>query len=61
MEWAQLKHDFLNNGIRIEVLNKLIAERLESNQPLDSQELSDLEQTLSQQQEFIKLLKTAQS
>lgn len=44
---SQEIHDFINNGLRLEVLNKLISESLEKKQDVDREYVSDLKKYLS--------------
>ena len=52
----KLKHDFTNNGIRIEVLNRLIVESLESSNPLEQEHLNDLRDFLKLHLELLEQL-----
>lgn len=49
-------HDFMNNGIRIEILTKLIAESLEKSNTCEPQQVSDLSSSLELHQALIKKL-----
>ena len=57
MTERELKHDFINNGLRIEILNQIISESLSSSQKPDSNQISDLKIFL---EEHLKLLKQLQ-
>jgi hypothetical protein len=50
---SQLKHDFINNGLRIEVLNKLISESLEKSEPPLREQVDDLLAFLQKQIEYL--------
>lgn len=52
----KLKHDFINNCIRIEVLQKLINESIDSKSAPDPKYLQDLTTFYREQIEFIKAL-----
>ena len=52
----KLKHDFTNNGIRIEVLNRLIVEKLENSNPLEEEHLKDLKDFLKFHLELLEKL-----
>jgi hypothetical protein len=45
-EQSQLRHDFINNGLRIEVLNKIISEKLEQSELIESEFTFDLKKFL---------------
>lgn len=51
---SQLKHDFINNGLRIEVLNKLISESLEKSEQPPKEQVDDLLSFLEQHIIFLK-------
>lgn len=51
------RHDFINNGLRIEVLNKLITEAIESDEDINKEYLDDLHQFLEDHIEMIHLIK----
>jgi len=57
MTERELKHDFINNGLRIEILNQIISESLSSSQKPDPNQISDLKIFL---EEHLKLLKQLQ-
>ena len=42
----QLKHDFTNNAIRIEVINKMITDKFEQKEAIDKEYLNDLKKFL---------------
>jgi hypothetical protein len=52
----QLKHDFINNTLRLEVLFKLIGEDLEKNRNLDQKQLQDAEKFLKEALDQIQQL-----
>lgn len=52
----KLHHDFLNNSLRIEVLNRLIGEKLEQKESPDEEYKADLEKFLNLQIEYLKQL-----
>jgi hypothetical protein len=52
-----IRHDFINNGLRIEVLNKLITEAIESNQKVNPEYLEDLHRFLQDHVELINQIK----
>jgi hypothetical protein len=53
----KIRHDFINNGLRIEVLNKLITEAVEAEELIDREYLKDLEQFLMDHLELLKKIK----
>lgn len=48
MEKNKVKHDFINNSIRLEVLNKLICECLENNENPEQEHTGDLKKFLEE-------------
>lgn len=56
MDHAQIKHDFLNNCIRIEVIQKMLAQSLEDNKEIDEKHRSDLIDFLKMQIELTSKL-----
>lgn len=46
---SKTRHDFINNGLRIEVLNKLIIDSLEGNKGVPQELITDLTSFLEQQ------------
>jgi hypothetical protein len=57
-ETSKLKHDFINNGLRIEVVNRLISEALEKNDEIDPNLVIDLDKFLLLQLKYTKQLVT---
>lgn len=53
---SSLRHEFLNNCLRIEVLNRLIGEKLERNEEPDEEHKSDLKKFLEIQLLYLKEL-----
>ncbi len=53
----QLKHDFINNSIRIEVLSKIICEGLNKNEDLNPTHLNDMEDFLLKEINLLKEIK----
>lgn len=56
MEQSKLKHDFINNGLRIEIVNKIISESLDNRSEVDPELLNDLKSFLEKHIEYISLL-----
>jgi len=56
MNQAQIKHDFINNCIRIEVIQKLLGQSLDENKEIDEKHRSDLIDFLKIQIELTKNL-----
>ena len=56
-EKSKLRHDFINNALRIEVINKIMTEQLEKNEQINNELFSDLEQFLKDHLEYLKKLK----
>lgn len=54
MDPSKVKHDFINNGLRIEILNKLISEALEQKAEIQENYLNDLSQFLKKHIELLK-------
>ena len=50
---SKLKHDFSNNAIRIDVLNKLIIEQFESKEDIDREYLQDLKKFLTEHLQYL--------
>lgn len=50
-------HNFLNNGIRIEILTKLISESIEKSNTIESEQVKDLASSLDLHQELVQKLK----
>jgi hypothetical protein len=46
---SQLRHDFINNSLRIEVLSKLICQSLESDSTPDKKYLEDFDKFLKEE------------
>ncbi len=57
IDLSKIRHDFVNNGIRLEVLNKLITDKLEANQPQDTEHLTDLKTFLQLHLKLLEKLK----
>lgn len=60
MNFKQLKHDFINNSLRLEVLAKLISEQLHENEPVNEQYIQDLEKFLNLMQDHLIEIKKHQ-
>ncbi len=52
-----IRHDFINNGLRIEVLIKLITDEIENKDEVSMEYLGDLEVFLKDHLSFIKKIK----
>lgn len=50
----QIKHDFLNNSIRIEVIHRLISDQLDQKEVPHDSLREDLEKFLNLQLEYLK-------
>lgn len=50
---SQLRHDFINNALRIEIVNKLLTEKLENKEDIEQEMIEDLKQFL---QDHLKYL-----
>lgn len=57
MDKDKVQHDFINNGLRLDILNKLLTEQLEKNSALDLEYLNDLEIFLNVHLDLVKKLK----
>ena len=57
-DFNKCRHDFINNALRVEVLNKLITESLEKEENPEVEYLLDLKKFLSQHQELLIELST---
>lgn len=57
MDIKKLRHDFINNSLRIEVLTKLIADQLQNEETVDQQYLEDLESFLYLMQQHLDNIK----
>lgn len=53
----QLRHDFINNSLRIEVLSKLICQDLEQNKIPNQQYANDFEKFLKEEIELLAKVK----
>ena len=49
-------HEFLNNGIRIEILTKLIAESIEKSDIFELEQVKDLRSSLELHQKLVQKL-----
>lgn len=58
MDQDKLKHDFINNTIRIEILQKLINESLNENKSINEQYKIDLAKFYTEQINYLKQIKT---
>lgn len=54
---SQIKHDFINNSLRIEVINKLICESLEKNENINEEYIEDLNKFIKLHIDLIKHFK----
>ena len=50
---AEDRHDFINNSLRLEILNKLLCDQLEKREDLDAEMLKDLKPTLEKHLELL--------
>ena len=50
-------HDFINNGLRIEIITKLIAESIEKKEEPQENLIEDLFQALKNHKDFLEELK----
>lgn len=55
---AEDRHDFINNSLRLEILNKLLCEQLEKKEQLDPEMLKDLRPTLEKHLEILERLQS---
>ncbi len=55
---ANLKHDFINNSLRIEVISRLVCESLNKNEKLNDQHINDLEDFLQKEINLLKEIKS---
>lgn len=53
---STVKHDFTNNCLRIEILQKLMLEDLDNGGALDPEQTRDYERFLDEQKTFLKSL-----
>jgi hypothetical protein len=53
----QIRHDFINNSLRLEVLSKLICEDLNKNQSPNTTHLNDIEEFLKKSLNLISEIK----
>jgi len=53
----KLRHDFINNSLRLEVISKLISEDLNLNKTPNLQQINDLEEFLQKEINLIKEIK----
>lgn len=53
----QVKHDFINHSLRLEVLFRLVGEQLQSGASITPEYLEDLEISLTEMQQFVLMLK----
>lgn len=49
-------HDFLNNGIRIEIITKLLAESIEKTDSFEEEQVKDLASALDKHQRLVQKL-----
>lgn len=61
MDLKQLKHDFQNNYLRLEVLLSIINDQLQSGVPVENKYLEDFEMVLELAQKHIQLIKEYQN
>ena len=54
---SQLRHDFINNSLRLEVLTKMICRDLEANSIPNQQYIEDLDKFLNVELNLLKDLK----
>jgi hypothetical protein len=54
---SQLRHDFINNSLRLEVLMKMISKDLQSNQMPNQQYIEDLDKFLNAELNMLKDLR----
>lgn len=53
---GKLRHDFINNSLRIEILNQLIIDQIEKNEELDLQYLNDLRKFTGEHASYLEAL-----
>lgn len=54
---SKIRHDFINNGLRLELLHNMIIESLEKKTEINPEYLDDLENFLKEQVELTKEIK----
>lgn len=54
MKLTDVRHDFINNALRIEILNKMICEDLEKNKQPNDEFVKDLTKFLEDHLQFLK-------
>jgi hypothetical protein len=54
----KFKHDFINNSLRIEIINKVLCESLENNQLQNQEHIFDLKFFLKDHLDFLEQLDT---
>ena len=52
-----IRHELVNNMIRIDILNKLLIENIDKNQSINTEYQHDLLEALTEQIEIVKALK----
>jgi hypothetical protein len=57
MDSSKLKHDFINNGLRLELINKLISEAIDSKNTVEEEMVDDFIIFLNDHIEMMKKLK----
>ena len=55
-EVSKLKHDFINNSLRIEIINTMVSEALQNNEPPKEEHLKDLGVFLKNHLEYLERL-----
>lgn len=48
------RHDFINNSLRIEILNKLVCQELEKNQAPNQEHVEDLKKFLEDHLKYLE-------
>jgi len=56
-EFSKARHDFINNAIRIEVLNNLITESLDKDDKINDEYLNDLSKFLDLHKQLLEKFK----
>lgn len=54
---SKFKHDFINNALRIEILNKLISEEMTEGRDLTQEYLEDLTMFINDHLDLLKKIK----
>lgn len=57
MDSKQIRHDFINNSLRLEVINQIIGEALSQNKSIERKQFDDLEKFTLEQVQLIEKVK----